>query len=133
MAIDERRKLTNANLPAIAARVSVPTYNRQRLKPAIVHLGVGGFHRSHQAVYLDDLATQNITFDWGERGVGLLPPDHHMAEALIPQDCLYTVVSRGATRDTARVIGSMTGYLFAPDNPIGVLVLLADRDTRIVS
>src|SRR5947199_1753638 len=115
MASHFARSLDEETLGAITGPVEKPTYDRRRLRPAIVHLGVGGFHRSHQAVYLDDLATQNITFDWGERGVGLLPPDHHMAEALIPQDCLYTVVSRGATRDTARVIGAMTGYLFAPD------------------
>src|SRR3954452_10633661 len=106
MGINERRKLTEANLMAFAGQVALPTYDRKRLAPAIVHIGVGGFHRAHQAVYLDDLAGQGITRDWGERGVGLLPSDEHMAEALIPQDCLYTVVTRDAAGDSARVIGS---------------------------
>ena len=77
MASNERqtapRKLTRANLAAIAGRAAVPGYDRQRLAPAIVHIGVGGFHRAHQAVYLDDLAGQGVV-DWGERGVGLLQP-----------------------------------------------------------
>ena len=129
----DRPRLSQANLAAIAGRVAVPTYDRTRLAPAIVHIGVGGFHRAHQAVYLDDLAAQGITLDWGEHGVGLLPADKPMAEALIPQECLYTVVARGAGGDTARVIGSMTAYLFAPDDPARVLDLLADPTTRIVS
>ncbi len=127
------RKLTQTTLTAFAGRVAVPTYDRTRLAPAIVHIGVGGFHRAHQAVYLDDLAAHGITLDWGEHGVGLLPADKYMAEALIPQDCLYTVVTRGATGDTARVIGSMTSYLFAPDDRARVLDVLADPATRIVS
>ncbi len=114
MEVDEQRttsrKLTNATLAPLAGRVTVPTYDRKRLAPGIVHIGVGGFHRAHQAVYLDDLATQGITMDWGERGVGLLAADKQMAAALIPQDCLYTVVARDASGDTARVIGSMTSY-----------------------
>ena len=133
MGINDRRTLTQANLAAFAGRVAVPTYDRNRLAPAIVHIGVGGFHRAHQAVYLDDLAAHGITLAWGETGVGLLPADKHMAEALIPQDCLFTVVARDASEDTARVIGSMTDYLFAPDNHARVLDRLADPATRIVS
>ena len=126
------RTLTEANLAALAGRVAVPTYDRARLAPAIVHIGVGGFHRAHQAVYLDDLAGQGVT-GWGERGLGLLPADARMAGALIPQGCLYTVVTRDASGDTARVIGSLTGYLFAPDNRAQALAMLADPATRIVS
>src|SRR5689334_1880709 len=133
MQTNERRRLTQANLAAFAGRVAVPGYDRQRLAPAIVHIGVGGFHRAHQAVYLDDLAGRGITFDWGERGLGLLPGDKRMAEALIPQGCLYTVVTRDAAGDSARVIGSMTDYLFAPDDRERALGLLADAATRIVS
>src|SRR5438874_9694105 len=103
------------------------------LRPAIVHFGVGGFHRAHQALYLDEIAERHISSDWAEHGIGLLPGDRRMAEALIPQDCLYTVVERSAQRDTARVVGALGGYSFAPDNPQGVLRMLADPVTRIVS
>jgi mannitol 2-dehydrogenase len=133
MDANHSRKLSQANLAAFAAQVAIPTYDRKRLTSAIVHIGVGGFHRAHQAVYLDDLAGQGITLDWGERGVGLLPADKRMSEALIPQGCLYTLVTRDAAGDSARVIGSITDYLFAPDNHTQVLDLLADTATRIVS
>ncbi len=126
-------KLSNATLAAHAVRVKTPTYPRDHLRRAIVHVGVGGFHRAHQAVYLDDLAQQHITEEWGERGVGLLPYDQAMADALIPQDCLYTVVTRAAHQDTARIIGSLTEYMFAPADPTRVLRALCDTDTRIVS
>src|SRR5438445_5341982 len=101
------QELNEANLPSLAGKLAAPTYDRRGVKRAIVHLGVGGFHRAHQAVYLDDLAERRITTDWGERGVGLLPGDRRMAEALLPQDCLYTVVERGAELDRARVVGSL--------------------------
>jgi mannitol-1-phosphate/altronate dehydrogenase len=129
----ERRRLNDAHLARLADRVAVPTYDRRRLRRSIVHLGVGGFHRAHQALYLDDLAQRGISLDWGERGVGLLAGDRRMAEALIPQDCLYTLVERSADRDTARVVGSLCGYSFAPADPAAVLGLLADPAARIVS
>jgi mannitol-1-phosphate/altronate dehydrogenase len=127
------RALSQANLPALAGQVAVPTYDRGQLRPSIVHLGVGGFHRAHQAMYLDALAERRITTDWGERGVGLLPGDRRMADALIPQDCLYTLVARSAESDVAQVIGSLTAYAFAPADPEPVLQMLADPATRIVS
>ena len=127
------QSLNAANIRSLPNNVTVPTYDRSELRPSIVHLGVGGFHRAHQAVYLDDLAERRITSDWGERGVGLLDADRRMADALRPQDCLYTVVARAAEADTARVVGSLTDYLFAPADPEQVLRLLADDSTRIVS
>ncbi len=125
---------SQGNLGRVAqAGVAVPTYDRRQLRPAIVHLGVGGFHRAHQARYLDELAERGISMVWGERGVGVLADDQRMAEALSAQDCLYTLVERSAERDAARVIGSLTDYLFAPTHPAAVLQLLADPATRIVS
>ncbi len=127
------RVLSPQTLASFAGRVVVPAYERGRLAPAIVHLGVGGFHRAHQAAYLDALAAQGITMEWGERGVGLLPQDRHMAEALGPQGGLYTLVIRDAQQDRARIIGSLTGYMFAPDDPERVLQALAAPETRVVS
>ncbi len=126
-------KLSQNALAAFAPRVTVPTYDRARLAPSVIHIGVGGFHRAHQAVYLDDLAERHVTTAWGERGVGLLPQDKGMAEALIPQDCLYTVVARDAHGDSARIVGSMVQYLLAPTQPEEVLRALADAATRIVT
>ena len=88
-------ELTAANLDAIAARgVPVPTYDRARLHPRIVHIGVGGFHRAHLAVYTHELAERGG--DWGIRGLGLLPGTPRMAEALHAQDCLYRSSRRAA-------------------------------------
>src|SRR5215471_396660 len=113
----EVQTLSDASLPSITNRVAVPTYDRSSLRRAIVHLGVGGFHRAHMAVYLDDLAERRISTEWGERGVGLLPGDRRMADALLSQDCLYMVIERGAETDKARVIGVLGDYAFAPADP----------------
>jgi mannitol-1-phosphate/altronate dehydrogenase len=120
-------------MASLADTVSVPTYDRAQVRRPIVHLGVGGFHRAHQAEYLDDLAERRITLEWGERGVGLLPGDQAMADALVPQDCLYTLVERSAEGDSARIIGALGEYAFAPADPTRVLTMLVDPATRIVS
>jgi fructuronate reductase/mannitol 2-dehydrogenase len=122
--------LNHANLPKLRTRIDVPTFDRAVLHPGVVHLGVGAFHRAHQAMYLDDLARSGHT-GWGEIGVGLRSPA--MRDALLPQDCLFTVVERGADGDTARAVGSMIGYRYAPDDPPAVIQLLADERTRLVT
>ena len=111
--------------------VDYPSYDRSALTPAIVHIGVGGFHRAHQGVYFDDVAERGISTEWGIVGVGLRRP--RMKEALAPQDWLYTVIERDSAIDRARVIGSMIDYHFAPDDPEAVLGALADPRTRIVT
>ena len=122
--------LSEQTLPRHAARLRVPTYDRSALTPAVVHFSVGGFHRAHQLVYLDDLAERGHT-GWGVIGVGLHSPA--MRDALRPQDHLYTVVERNAAGEQARVIGSMVDYLFAPDSPAAVLAALTDERTRLVT
>jgi len=117
-------------LPHLAARVRVPGYDRSALTPAVVHFSVGGFHRAHQLVYLDDLAELGNT-DWGVVGVGLRSPA--MRDALQPQDHLYTVVERSNEGASARVIGSLVDYLYAPEAPETVLAVLADERTRLVT
>src|SRR5947209_6942083 len=118
-------------LSAVLASVQLPEYDRRQLHPSIIHLGVGAFHRAHQAVYLDDLAAMGG--EWGERGVGLLPQDRGMADALVPQQGLYTLVVRSAQADEARIVGSLLQYLFAPEQPEVVLSELADATTRMVT
>ena len=122
------REDTLANL---SAAVDVPTYDRTELTPSVVHIGVGGFHRAHQAVFFDDLRRRGISTDWGVVGVGLHSPQ--MGQVLREQDNLYTVVVRGPETDEARVVGVITDYLFAPDDPGAVLDTLADERTRLVT
>jgi mannitol 2-dehydrogenase len=117
-----------------AGEVAVPQYDRTALRTGIVHFGVGGFHRAHQAMYLDTLLADGLAADWAICGVGLLPPDARMAEVMADQDCLYTLIEKapdGAI--SARVIGSITSYLFAPHDPAAVLDRLIDPDVRIVT
>jgi mannitol 2-dehydrogenase len=125
------RRLTTEVLAACSPTVAVPSYDRQALTPAIVHFGVGGFHRAHQAVYLDEIAERQVSTAWGEYGVGL----HHraMKEALAPQDFLYTVVQRSAEEDKARVVGAMGRCLYAPEESEAVLAALVDERTRLVT
>ncbi len=126
-------RLNQANLKGLPAAIQVPSYDRERVTRSMVHIGVGGFYRAHQAVYLDDLLHQPGNTAWGYCGIGLLPQDAAMRDALLSQDCLYTVVERSAAGDSARVIGSLRNYLHAPQDPEAVLSAMASPQTRIVS
>ncbi len=111
-----------------------PIYDRSALTPGIAHFGLGNFHRSHQAMYIDRLLQQGGHEAWGICGIGVMPGDAAMRDALVAQDYLYTlVVKSGDGTVNARRIGSICGFLYAPDNPGAVLALLAAPSTRIVS
>lgn len=125
------RPLNARSLAHHAALVSVPTYDRAALRPGVVHLSVGAFHRSHQAVYFDELARRGFGDGWALTGVGLHRRD--MKDALDSQDGLYTVVTRDAHGDSARVVGVITRYLYAPHDREAVLHALADGRTRLVT
>lgn len=125
--------LSERTIPRLPERVQVPRYDRRALRPGIVHIGVGGFHRAHQAVYLDDLLHRPGNEMFGICGAGLLPHDAHMRDVLRSQDYLYTVVTRDATGDHARVIGSIIDFILAPDRPRALIEKLASAETRIVS
>ena len=113
--------------------IPTPPYDRDALSVGIVHIGVGGFHRAHQAMYLDALMADGQAADCALCGVGVLEGDRAMGEVLDRQDRLYTLVLKHAdgTRD-ARVIGSMADYLVALDDPEPVLARMTDPATRIV-
>ncbi len=126
-------ELNRHALAALPAAVRKPAYDRGLLREHTVHIGVGGFHRAHQAVYLDDLLGFPDTERWGECGMGVLSADARMRDALAAQDGLYTVVERSAGGYEARVIGSFTSFLLAPEDTEAALNKLAAPDTRIVS
>lgn len=126
-------KLNEASLDRLASHVRVPQYDRHHITNGIVHIGVGGFHRAHQALYLDNYFHQKPDSDWGICGVGLLEFDQRMRDTLNSQDCLYTLVERSPESDNARVIGSITQYLFAPENRQAVIDALANPQCRIVT
>jgi len=125
-------KLSSSTLAQIP--ISKPSYDRDEIGIGIVHFGVGGFHRAHQAMYVDRLLEKGSANEWGICGVGVLPADRKMADVLEEQDGLYTLLLENpdGSRD-ARVIGSIVDYRYAPDDPEAVIELLAAPTTRIVS
>ena len=126
--------LNNAALVEIDASVPKPNYDRSQVATGIVHFGVGGFHRAHQAMYLDALMNDDKALDWGICGVGVMPSDKRMADVMAAQDGLYTLVLKHADGTyEPRIIGSIVDYKFAPDNPEAVIETMAAETTRIVS
>jgi mannitol 2-dehydrogenase len=118
----------------LSSSIPGPRYDRGRVTTGVVHFGVGGFHRSHQAMYHDRLMNEGKALDWGICGVGVMPADRRMKEALDAQDGLYTLVVKHPDGTyEPRVIGAITEYLFAADNPEAVIEKLAAETTRIAS
>jgi mannitol 2-dehydrogenase len=126
--------LRSDTLAACAERLPTPGYDRSQLTVGVVHFGVGGFHRAHQAMYHDRLMNQGEALDWAICGVGVMPFDRRMQEALDAQDGLYTLVLKHSDGTyEPRVIGAIAQYLFAPDDPEAVIEKMAAEATRIVS
>lgn len=127
-------KIDSDLLRAPVPGVAVPTYDRSTVTAGIVHFGVGGFHRAHQAMYVDRLMNRGLAREWGIVGVGVMPADRAMADALGPQDGLYTlVVKHPDGRTQPRIVGSLTGFLYAPQAQHLVHDTLTSPTTRIVS
>jgi mannitol 2-dehydrogenase len=124
--------LSKQTLAEIEPQIPGPNYNRDALKCGILHMSVGGFHRSHQAVYIHDLMNKSPS-NWMICGVGLLPNDLNNINALKEQNGLYTVIERTANGDSAIVVGSMKEVIHAPSNPQVVIDRMMDPDIRIVS
>ncbi|MDF3152950.1 mannitol dehydrogenase family protein [Mesorhizobium sp. XAP10] len=123
-------RLSTKTVRALPASIATPSYDRSRIVPGIVHLGVGAFHRAHQAAYVDDCLAAGET-DWGITGVSLRSADTR--DALTPQDGLYTLAIRSSGTEKLQVIGSITAMLVAPEDPGAVLAALTDPRTRIVT
>jgi mannitol 2-dehydrogenase len=127
-------KLNRANLSRIAPPARVPAYDPAGVSPGIVHLGLGGFHRAHMARYMHELMGQDPdALRWGIVGAGLMPADRRMAEALIPQDALYTLVQRGGAGETVEIIGSLAQIVFAGESSAALLTAIDDPRVKIVS
>ncbi len=126
--------LNAGTLRSMSPQVGIPSYDRRRVRTGMVHIGVGGFHRAHQAMYADRLMNDGHALDWGICGVGVLPADRRMQQALTAQDGMYTLVVKHPDGSLeARVVGSIVQYLLVPDDPEAVVEKLAHAATRIVS
>jgi fructuronate reductase len=123
-------RLSDEKLATLPASVAVPAYDRGSVAPGIVHLGVGAFHRAHQAAYVDDCLAA------GEKGWGIVGASLQSAstaDALGPQDGLYTLAERGSDGEKLHVIGSIGKVLVAPQDPAALLDALTDPGVRIVT
>lgn len=120
------------DLPELEKFFPSPAYDRKALKSGILHMSVGGFHRSHQAVYLDEFLNQ-FGGDWMITGVGLLPQDIDNLKILEKQDSLYSVLERSPDGDHVRIVGSMKDVIHAPSNPKAVIEKIASPEIKIVS
>jgi mannitol 2-dehydrogenase len=112
---------------------NLPAYDRTKLTPGIVHIGLGNFHRAHMAVYLDDLFARGEGHDWAILGAGVREGDARMREALLAQGCLSTVIELDPKGKSARRIGSMIDFLpVEPDNA-ALIGAMTRPQIRIVS
>jgi fructuronate reductase len=123
-------RLSSKMLSLLPATVERPRYDRGAVRPGIVHLGIGAFHRAHQAVYLDDVLARG-DLNWGIIAASLRSPGTR--EALGPQDGLYTVAVRSGKGTALRVIGSVGEVLVAPENPAALVARMTDPAVRIVT
>lgn len=126
--------LNQENIGQLPPNVKTPSYDRDKVKTSIVHIGVGNFHRSHEAFFTDELMERFGILDYGICGVGLLDYDRRIYNILKDQDGLYTLITKELDGTlTPRVIGSIVEFLFAPENPIAVIEKLAHPDIKIIS
>jgi len=126
------RPLSETLLADLSGRVRAPRHRRRDLAPGIVHIGVGNFHRAHQAVYLDDLFDRGLDRDFGIVGTGVRETDAEMRRDLVAQDLLTTVVAREAATTEARVTAPMVDFV-PPGDSRTIIAAMADPRIRIVS
>ncbi len=127
-------QLQQQNLEELGSRMPVPVYNRTDNKIGIVHVGVGGFHRAHQAYYLHQLRQLGEASDWGICGIGLREADTKLHTILKKQDHLYTLMVKHPNgKIEPEVIGSIVDFEMGTTNPERVIARIANADTKIVS
>ena len=112
---------------------ALPAYDRSRLTPGIVHIGLGNFHRAHMAVYLDDLFARGLGHDWAIIGAGVREGDARMRDALKAQDCLSTVIELDPAGRSARRIGSMIDFVPVDPDNAALIAAMTRPEIRIVS
>ncbi|MEO0990877.1 MAG: mannitol dehydrogenase family protein [Pseudomonadota bacterium] len=126
-------KLDGSALSHLPKGVVGPTYDRSNLGPGIIHIGLGNFHRAHQAWYLHRLMQQGLAQDWAILGAGVRPYDQAQREKLLAQDCLTTLIELDPAGISAEVSGSMVGYVEIKDGNGPLIEAMADPRIRIVS
>merc|ERR1719293_58529 len=129
-------KLCTANLEKIAKAapaVAQPSYDRTKVTPGIVHIGVGNFHRGHQAVFTDDILGLPGQEQWGYAGLGVRAGSAKIRDVLKEQDSLFTVWQKGIASSEPRIIGCHSLFVLAPSEPDAAVELLASPATKIIT
>lgn len=125
--------LSNATLAALPDHIARPAYDRAALTPGIVHIGLGNFHRAHQAWYTHRLMQQGLARDWAILGAGVRPYDAAMRDRLKAQDCLTTLIELSPDHRAAEVTGAMIDYLPIEEGNGALIRAMADPAIRIVA
>ena len=123
-------RLSSATLAQLPADVTLPSYDRAAVTCGVVHIGIGAFHRAHQAVVFDD-ALNAGDLRWGIIAASLRSPA--VRDQMQPQDGLYTMLVRDGAAEQARIIGAVQQVIVAPEEPQALLAALASPDTHIVT
>jgi len=131
--MDELMPLSNAALGQLGDVVRVPRYDRSKLSPGIVHIGLGNFHRAHQAWYLHRLFNAGLNHDWAIIGAGVRSVDSLQREKLLKQDSLSTLIALDPSGSSAEVCGSMIDFLPVEEGNGALIRQMADPTIRIVS
>ncbi|SNS16435.1 mannitol dehydrogenase family protein [Tropicimonas sediminicola] len=126
-------KLSRETLGALPEGIARPAYDPAGVRPGILHVGMGNFHRAHQAIYIDDVLALGGSDDWGILGAGVMRYDAEQREALIAQDCLYTVMEQDGSGDSARIVGAMCGFAEVEEGHGPIFKAMEDPAIRIVS
>ena len=121
------------NMNAQSSSVALPRYDRSKVTPGIVHIGLGNFHRAHMAVYLDDLMNKGLAMDWGILGAGVRPADARMRDAMLSQDCLSTIIELDPKGKRARRVGAMVGFIEVAADNGPLIAAMSQPNIRIVS
>ncbi len=125
--------LSDANLGRLPDEIRVPKYDRSALTPGIVHIGLGNFHRGHQAWYFHRLFDQGLSHDWAIVGAGVRVNDAVQREKLVAQDYLTTLIELDPAGTSAEVVGSMIDYIAVEDGNGPLIAKMADPAIRIVA
>jgi fructuronate reductase len=128
--MSDTARLSNKTIGSLPSSVAIPTYDRSLIRPGIVHLGVGAFHRAHQAVFTDDCLNRGER-DWGIIGASLRSPATR--DALAPQDNLYTLAERSGDQTSLRVVGALQSMIVAAGDSGALMAALIDPRIRVVS
>jgi mannitol 2-dehydrogenase len=130
-ALPPARRLSRSQSIASRPGLSLPSYDGKRLRPGVIHVGVGRFHRAHQACYFDAIAERRISDRWGVVGAGMLSVRTQLT--LAAQDHLFTILIRDSEEGRARVVGSHQDFIFAPRERARLLHRMAHQDTQVVT